>query len=461
MNTGIDLVVIGGGGSGVFAAHRAAQMGLKVVLVEDRSIGGVCLNWGGLATKTLTSTVDLFRNANKAVNNGIQGSFSLQWNEMKRYKDTICSRMSKMAEVLLKKAGVRVILGNGEIQTPTTVKITSESGEEVVHTKNILIASGSQPITIPGVEFEGPILDSDKMLELETPPESLLVVGGGVIGLELATIFNLLNTKVTIVEMLPALLPAEEPEVGEFLLRHLKKEGMDVFVNSKVTQVTKANDSVNVKIITPTGERTVQVSKVLMAIGRKPNIDREHLKALGVETTKRGIVVNERMQTSSKTIWAAGDAVDPHLLANVAMKEGKVAIANIAGETAKMDYNLIPRCVFTIPEIAAVGLTEKETKDKGLDVKSAKISFAAQNFRAYASNKTEGFVKIVILTEGTILGATIVGASASDLISEFILAIKKKMSAQEMSELVYVHPSFSEVLRVALETILGRAFGQS
>lgn len=461
MQTEIDLVIIGGGGSGVFAAHRAAQMGLKVVLVEDRKIGGVCLNWGGLATKTLTSIVDLFRTANKAINNGIQGSFSLNWKEMRQYKDVICTRMSKMAEVLLKKAEVRVIIGKGEIKTPTTVKVSSESGKEVILAKNILIASGSQPITIPGVELKDPILDSDKILELETPPKSLLVVGGGVIGLELATIFNLLNTKVTIVEMIPALLPTEEPEVGEFLLRHLKKEGMEVFVNSKVTQVTKANDGVNVNILTPTGETTVKVDKVLMAIGRKPNIDRENLKALGVETTKRGIVVNERMQTSTKTIWAAGDSVEPHLLANVAMKEGKVAVANIAGETVKMDYDLIPRCVFTIPETAAVGLTEKQAKDKKLEIKSVKINFAAQNFRAYASNKTEGFVKVVILTDGTILGATIVGASASDLITEFTLAIKKKMSAQEMSELVYVHPSFSEVVRVALETILGKAFGQS
>ena len=457
MDKEVDLVIIGGGGSGVFAASRAAQMGLRVVLVEDRRIGGVCLNWGGLATKTLTSTVELFRNAKKASNNGVNGSFSLDWKAMKQYKDTICSRMSKMPEILLKKAGVRIIIGNGEILTPTEVKITSADGEEVIGTKNILIASGSQPITVPGVELKDPILDSDQLLELEAPPVSLLIIGGGVIGLEFATIFNLLDTKVTVVEMLPTLLPNEEPEVGEFLLKHLKKEGIEVFVNSKVTEVCKVNEGVDVKILTPTEEITRNVDKVLMAVGRRPNIDRKRLDAIGVRTTKRGIIVNDKMQTSAKTVWAAGDAVDPHLLANVAIREAKVAVTNIAGEKAKMEYVLIPRCVFTIPEFAAIGLTEKQAKDKGLEIKSVRVNFAAQNFRAYASNKTEGFVKIVVLDDGTIVGATVVGASASDLISEFMLAIKKEMTAEEMSDLVYVHPSFSEILQVALEKILGKA----
>lgn len=456
MNDETDLVVLGGG-AGIFAAVRAAQLGLRVVLVENRRIGGVCMNWGGLATKTLTSTVELFKNARKASTNGIHGSLSLDWTEMKRYKDKICSQVSKFPEFLMKKAGVKIIIGNGEIQSPTEVKITSADGEEVIKARNILIATGSQPITIPGVELKDPILDSDQMLELEAPPKSLLVIGGGVIGLEFATIFNLLDTKVTVVEMLPTLLPNEEPEVGEFLLRNLRREGIEVFVNSKVTEVCKVNNGVEVKIISPTEEITKNVDKVLMAIGRRPNIDRKRLEDIGVKTTKRGIVVDDRMQTSAETVWAAGDAADPHLLANVAIREAKVAVANIIGENARMEYDLVPRCVFTIPEVASVGLTEKQAKDKGLAIKCVKINFSAQNFRAMASNKTEGFIKIVILEDGRILGATIVGASASDLISEFILAIRNKMTAEEMSDLVYVHPSFSEVLQVALEKILGKA----
>ena len=456
MDAEIDLVVLGGG-TGIFAAVRAARLGLKVVLVENRRIGGVCMNWGGLATKSLTSTVEMYKNAKKASTNGITGSLSLDWKAMKKYKDKICSQMSKMPEFIMKKAGVKIIIGNGEILSPNEVKITSANGEEVLKTKNILIATGSQPITIPGVELQDPILDSDQLLEIESPPKSLLVIGGGVIGLEFATIFNLLNTKVTVVEMLPTLLPTEEPEVGEFLMRNLRKEGMEVFVNSKVTQVRKVNDSVEVKIQSPTEEIIMNVDKVLMAIGRRPNIDRKRLEDIGVKTTKRGIVVDDTMQTSIETVWAAGDAVDPHLLANVAIKEAKVVVTNIAGENARMEYDLVPRCVFTIPEVASVGLTEKQAIDQGLKIKSVKVNFSAQNFRAIASNKLAGFVKVVVLEDGRIVGATIVGASASDLISEFTLAIKNRMTAEEMSNLVYVHPSFSEVLQVTLEKLLGKS----
>ena len=456
MDDKIDLVVLGGG-TGIFAAVRAAQLGLKVVLVENRRIGGVCMNWGGIATKSLTSTVELYKNVKKASTNGIEGSLSLDWKAMKKYKDKICSQMSRMPEFIMKKAGVKIIIGNGEILSPTEVKITSANGEEVIKARNILIATGSQPITIPGVELKDPILDSDQLLEIDAPPKNLLVIGGGVIGLEFATIFNLLETKVTMVEMLPSLLPAEEPDVGEFLLRNLRKEGMEVFVNSKVTEVLKVNDSMEVKIQSPTEETIKNVDKVLMAVGRRPNIDRKRLEDIGVKTTKRGIVVDDRMQTSSKTVWAAGDAVDPHLLANVAIREAKVAVANIAGQNARMEYDLVPRCVFTIPEVASVGLTEKQANDQGLEIKSIKINFSAQNFRALASNKPEGFVKVIVLEDGRIVGATIVGASASDLISEFALAIKNKMTAEEMSDLVYVHPSFSEVLQVALEKILGKS----
>jgi dihydrolipoamide dehydrogenase len=450
----VDLIVLGGG-TGIFAASRAAKLGLKVILVENRKIGGVCLNWGGLATKTLTSTVELFKNVKKAMEKGIEGSLSLDWKGMKENKDVICSKFSKFPEIFLKKDGVRIIIGHGEIVSPTRVKIISESEEENIDTKNILIASGSTPMTIHGVELKDPILDSDKMLELEAIPKNLVVIGGGIVGLEFATICSNLNSNVTIVEMLPSLLPDEEPDVNRFLLRNLKKNGIEVLVNSKVTEVNILDKSVEVKIKTPSEEISKNADKVMMAIGRRPNINRERLEKLGVKTNSRGILVNEKMQTSVKNIWAMGDAVFPHLIANVAIKEGKVAASNIAGKDSTMDYDHIPRCCFTIPEVAAIGLTEKQAKEQGLDIETTKINFSAQNFRAVASNKTEGFIKIITLANGPIIGATIVGASASDLISEFTLAIKNKMTAKEMSEIIFVHPSFSEVIQNALEKIQG------
>jgi dihydrolipoamide dehydrogenase len=454
MKNEVDLIVLGGG-TGIFAASRAAKLGLKVVLVEDRKFGGVCLNWGGLATKTLTSTIELFKNAKKASEKGIHGSLSLNWSEMKKNKDTICSQFSKFPEISLKKAGVRIIIGHGELLSPTKVKIISDIGEEIIDTKNILIATGSKPMTIPGAELKDPILDSDQMLELEFPPKDLIIIGGGIVGLEFATIFSHLNSNVIIVEMLPTLLPDEEPEVNKFLLSNFKKDKVELFLNSKVTEVNLVDNGANVKIKTPSEEISKKADKVMMAIGREPNINQEKLSALGVKTTSQGILVNDRMQTSVENIWAMGDAAFPHLIANVAFKEGKVAASNIAGKTSRMDYELIPRCCFTIPEVAAIGLTEKQAKDQGLEIETVKINFSAQNFRAVASNKTEGFIKIVTLTDGTIIGATIVGASASDLISEFTIAIRNKMTAKEMSEPIYVHPSFSEAIQNALEKIQG------
>jgi dihydrolipoamide dehydrogenase len=453
MKNEVDLVVLGGG-TGIFAASRAAKLGLKVVLVENRKLGGVCLNWGGLATKTLTSTVDLFKNVEKASEKGIDGSVALDWNEMKENKDKICSKFSKFPEIFLKKDGVRIVIGQGEILSPTKVKIISDK-QEIIETKNILIATGSHPITIPGVELRGPIVDSDRMLELESIPKHLTIIGGGIVGLEFATIFSSLGSKVTIVEMLPRLLPDEEPEVNNFLLNNFRKNGIEVLVDSKVIDVNLVDNGVNVKVQTPSEESSKNADKVMIAIGRKPNIDREKLEAMGVKTTAQGILVDDRMQTSVENIWGMGDAVFPHLIANVAIKEGKIAASNIAGIDSKMSYELIPRCCFTIPEVAAIGLTEKQAKDKGLEIETVIVNFSTQNFRAMASNKPEGFVKIVTLTDGTIIGATIVGASASDLITEFTLAIKNRMTAKELSEIIYVHPSFSEAIQNSLEKIQG------
>ncbi|UCH01584.1 MAG: dihydrolipoyl dehydrogenase [Candidatus Bathyarchaeota archaeon] len=457
MAQNVDLVVLGGGGAGVYAAARAAKLGATVILVENRRIGGVCLNWGGPATKTLTSTMELLKNVKNGSVVGIQGSVSVDWSTLRKYKDGMCARFAKFAEIALTRSGVTILNGTGEILSPSTVKITLTTGEEeLVNTRNILIAVGSQPTTIPGVKLEDPILDSDKLLDLDTPPKTLLVIGGGVVGLEFATIFNLLGTQVTVIELLPTLLPTDEPEVGAFLKRHLKKEGMHVFLESRVTNITPVDDGAEITIQTPTEELTMSTEKVLMAVGRHPNIDLQRLESLGVQTTRRGIIVDNRMQTSVPTIWAAGDVVAPYLLANVAMREAKVAAENIAGTATTINYAMLPRAVFTIPEIAAVGLTEQQARDKGLTVRTGKVNFRAHNFRAAATNKPEGLIKLVTQPDGTLLGATIVGAQASDLIAEFMLALANQMTTKEMSELMYIHPSYSEAILNALETFEGK-----
>lgn len=442
----------------MYAASRAAKFGAKVILVENRRIGGVCLNWGGPATKTLTSTVELYKHVTNGEKLGIQGSVSVDWDMLRTYKDGMCARFAKFAEIALTRNGVTLRQGTGEILSPTSVKITSPSGEEEqVTTRNILIAVGSQPSTIPGVPLEDPVLNSDALLDVVAPPESLLIIGGGVVGLEFAAIFNLLGTRVTVVELLPTLLPMEEPEVGAFLQRQLTKDGVKVLLDSRVTAITPAvADSAEVAVKTPMEELTLSAAKVLMAVGRHPNIDLQRLESLGIKTTRHGILVNDRMQTSVPTIWAAGDVVDPHLLANVAMREAKVAAENIAGSPMTINYALIPRAVFTIPEIAAVGLTEQQAHDQGLNVKTGRVNFRAHNFRAAATNKPEGLIKLVAKPDGTLLGATIVGAQASDLIAVFMVALANEMTVSEISELMFVHPSYSEALLNALETFEGK-----
>jgi dihydrolipoamide dehydrogenase len=259
-----------------------------------------------------------------------------------------------------------------------------------------------------------------------------------------------------VVELLPKLLPAEDPEVGAFLQRQLTKDGIRVLLDSRVTNITPITGGAEIAVRTPTEELTLSAEKVLMAIGRHPNMDLQRLETLGVQTTRRGILVNDRMQTSVPNIWAAGDVVTPHLLANVAMREAKVAAENIAGSPTTINYALVPRAVFTIPEIAAVGFTEQQARDQGLTVKTGRVNFGAHNFRAAATNKPEGLIKVVAKPDGTLLGATIVGAQASDLIAAFMLALNKEMTVEEMSELMFVHPSYSEAILNALETFVGK-----
>jgi dihydrolipoamide dehydrogenase len=321
----VDLVVIGGGAAGVYAATRAAQQGATVVLVENRRIGGVCLNWGGPATKTLTSTMELYKSVKSGSRIGIQGDVFIDWSTLRQYKDEVCSRFAKFAEIALTRSGVTIRHGTGNILSPTRVQITLPTGkEELVNTNNILIAVGSQPTTIPGVPLKDPVLDSDQLLDLDTQLESLLIIGGGVVGLEFATIFNLLGTKVTVVELLPTLLPTEEPDIGTFLKRHLQKAGIKVLLDSRVTNITPVHDGAETIVSTQNEKMTLLTEKVLMAVGRHPNIDLQSLEALGIQTTRSGIIVNNHMQTSVPNIWAAGDSATPYLLANVAMREAKV-----------------------------------------------------------------------------------------------------------------------------------------
>jgi dihydrolipoamide dehydrogenase len=451
-----DLVVIGGGVAGIAAAMRAARKGMKIALVEKEAIGGVHVNWGGIPTKALISSVEILKKVRDGKKLGITGRVEVDWDLLQKHRRTVVSQILNFNLLGLKKSRNEIFYGVGEVVPGSKVIVLLNNGEEkVLETKNILIATGSRSTTIPGIPLSSKILDSYGAIQLEKPPESLLVIGGGAVGLEFATVFSLLGTKVTVVELLPRLLPIEEPEVGEFIKKRLEKDGIKVLVSSKVVDVKDKDRYVEVVVDTPGGQTVEKVEKVLMAVGRRPNIDHEKLESLGIKTTKMGIVVNERMQTSIPNVYAAGDVVGKILLLNVAMKEGKVAAENITGGQKVMDYTAVPRCVFTLPEVAAVGLTEEQARKENPDTIVVKDPFFSP--RAAGAGEAEGFIKIIAESDGTLTGATIVGSHASELIFPLVVGIHKRINALELAELFYPSPTYSEVMMNALGKVGGKA----
>jgi len=451
-----DLIVVGGGVAGIAAAMRVAKSGLKVALIEKEVIGGVHVNWGGIPTKALISAAETSKKVRYGKRLGIIGKVEIDWDLLQKHRRAIVTQILNFNLLALKKSKVEIFYGIGELVSSSKVRVLLNSGEEkVLETKNILIATGSQSTTIPSIPLSSKILDSYGAIQLEKPPESLLVIGGGAVGLEFATIFSLLGTKVIVVELLPKLLPNEEPDVGEFIKKRLEKDGIRVLIGSKVVDVRDKDDYVEVVVDTPDCQSIEKVEKVLMAIGRRPNIDHEKLESLGIKTTKKGIVVNERMQTSMPNIYAAGDVVGKILLLNVAMKEGKVAAENITGGQKVMDYTAVPRCVFTLPEVAAVGLTEEQARKENEDIIVVKDPFFSP--RAAGAGEVEGFIKIIAEPDGTLVGATIVGSHASELIFPLTVGIYKGINALELAELFYPSPTFSEAIMNVLGKVGGKA----
>jgi dihydrolipoamide dehydrogenase len=455
MEKTFDLAVIGGGVAGISAAIRAAQNGLKVCIIEKDKIGGVHVNWGGIPTKALISGVEIKKRVRDGKKLGVNGNVNVDWGALQKHRVMVSSQVLRFNEMALKKFGIEIMHGRGEIDSVREVRIWREKEETVIHAENILIATGSESVSIPGIPFGSRILNSDEALQLVKIPKSILVIGGGAVGLEFATIFNLLGSKVIVVELLPRLLPNEEPDVGEFIEKKLEKEGIRVLVGSKVVDVKPTEKNVEVAIETPEGRNTEEVEKVLMAIGRRPNIDAEKLEGLGIKTTKKGIVVNERMQTSIPNVYAAGDVVGKHLLLNVAMKEGKTAADNMIGKHKAMEYTAVPRCVFTLPEVAAVGLTEEQARKENADVIVVKDPFFSP--RAAGAGEAEGFIKIVCNSEGMIVGATIVGSHVSEMIFPLSMALHKRISAFELAEMFYPSPTFIEVVMNAVGKVVGKA----
>ncbi|MBE9531730.1 MAG: dihydrolipoyl dehydrogenase [Proteobacteria bacterium] len=456
-----DIVIIGGGPGGYVAAIRGAQEGASVALIEKRKLGGTCLNWGCIPTKALYHSAKALSAAKGAEEYGVElGGAKVGFNLSKAVerKNGIVDKLVGGVAQLLKGNGVEVFNGSAFIYNSARVTITRHDETEIIASRNIIIATGSEPAMIPAFNIDRKdILTSTEMLDMKEVPESLLIIGGGVMGCEFATIFAKFGAKVTIVELLDTILSTEDKQVVRTVSKSFKALGIDVKTGVTVESVEAGEfDGGNVKTTLAGGEELI-TTKALVSIGRSFNSAGLGLEELGVELDRGSIKVNERMETSVEGVYAIGDVVGGMLLAHVASTEGAVAVKNALGGDAVMDYSVIPAGIFTDPEIASVGLREKEAKEKGIEVSVGRFPYAASG-KALGMGESEGFVQVVADPKtDKVLGASIVGAHATDLIGELALAMKTGASVKDIADTVHAHPTLPEIVQEAVEDIHGKA----
>jgi dihydrolipoamide dehydrogenase len=455
----IDVAIIGGGPGGYVAAIKAAHLGLKAVLIEKDKLGGVCLNRGCIPTKALVSTAELLNQLQKAKEFGIQvKEYSFDFPAIMKRKEMIAQRLSSGVGQLMKANQIRVIQGEGNILEPGVVEVINIEGKkELIKTENIIIATGSSvmKIPIPGLENEG-VIDSDGALSLSELPTRMIIIGGGVIGIEFAGIFKAMGVEVTVVEMLPRILLPIDEEISNRLTFILKRQGIKILTNSKVEGIEKTNQNLEVLISNPEGKQRLETEKVLLAAGRVPDFGNINVQKLGIELEGRAIKVDQKMRTNIPGIYAVGDVVGKIMLAHVAFREGIVAVENISGKEVLMDYKVVPNCVFSLPEVASVGLTEEEARKKYDQIKVSKFPYLA-NGKALGMGETEGMVKIIADSDTSELsGLHILGAHASDLIAEGTLALSMEATAEEIVNTIHAHPTLAETIAEAAEGIIGK-----
>ena len=458
-----DVVVIGAGPGGYVAAIRSTQLGKKTAIVERRFLGGVCLNIGCIPSKALLRNADVahtlrergkefgFRFENLTLDYGVAHDRSRKVSE----------RLVRGVQFLMKKNKIDVLMGAAKLTAKDTVEVTPDEGDpETLKAKDIIIATGAHPFTIPGVELDGEkVVDYEAAILRKDLPGSAVIIGGGAIGVEFATIWNAYGVEVTVVEMLDHLLPAEPDVVGKEIEKAYQKRGIKVMTKSKVKGVTAAKKGTKVTVETGDGEEVLEADLTLVAIGFKPNTEGLGLEDVGLKLTDRGnIEIDERMATSVDGIWAIGDVTGKLLLAHVASAMGIVAAENIAGvETVTLDYDMMPRATYSHPQTASFGYSEAKAKELGYDVSVGEFPFQA-NGKALGLGDSQGFVRIVSDKKyGEILGAQMVGPDVSELLPELTLAQRFELTTREIARNVHAHPTLSETLMEAAEAAEGEA----
>lgn len=454
-----DVAIVGAGPGGYVAALRAAQLGAKVVLVEKERIGGVCLNWGCIPTKTLLRSAEVLMLARDAAEFGVVvGEVRLDWAAAQKRKDNIVRRLTGGVKTLLERAKVQVVAGTAHFTSSGVLHVESDTASETLEAEQFVLATGSRPASLPIPGLEGPdVLSSDDALALECLPDSMLIIGAGPIGVEFATLFNACGVRVTLVEVLPRVLSTLDADMSAEIGRALKKARIKVYTGSKVTQVETRDSKHIVTVVTGDKKNVVEVDKILCAVGRRPNVEELALDNIGVQVEKPGIKVDAHMRTTVPNVYAVGDVNGGILLAHVAMHAGIVAVENALGHPSEMDYTAVPGCVFTWPEVAMVGLSEEQARDKGYEVQVGKFPFRA-NGKALALGEHDGLVKVIADNKhGQILGVHIAGPHASDLIQEATLAIRLEATLDDLESTIHPHPTLSEALAEAALAARGRA----
>ncbi|WP_149277513.1 dihydrolipoyl dehydrogenase [Pareuzebyella sediminis] len=454
-----DVIVLGSGPGGYVAAIRASQLGFKTAIIEKESLGGVCLNWGCIPTKALLKSAQVFEYLQHADAYGLKAEgVDKDFGAVVSRSRGVADGMSKGVQFLMKKNKIEVINGFGKLKPGKKILVQDNDGKETEYSaEHIIIATGARSRELSSLPQDGKkIIGYREAMSLDKQPKSMIVVGSGAIGIEFAYFYNAMGTEVTVVEFLPSIVPVEDEEVSKQLERSFKKAGVKIMTSAEVTSVDTSGEGVKATVKTKKGEEILQADIVLSAVGIKTNIENIGLEDVGIATDRDKIVVNDYYKTNIPGYYAIGDVTPGQALAHVASAEGILCVEKIAGmHVEPLDYGNIPGCTYCMPEVASVGLTEAQAKEKGFDIKVGKFPFSASG-KAKASGNPDGFVKVIFDAKyGEWLGCHMIGAGVTDMIAEAVVARKLETTGHEILKAVHPHPTMSEAVMEAVAAAYG------
>jgi dihydrolipoamide dehydrogenase len=461
-----DVVVLGSGPGGYVAAIRASQLGFKTAIIEKENLGGICLNWGCIPTKALLKSAQVMDYINHAKDFGIEASGKHDFAAVIKRSRGAADKMSKGVQFLMKKNKIDVVMGFGKIKAKGQIEVTAADGsKQVVEGKHIIVATGGRSRELPTLKQDGKkIIGYREAMSLPEQPKSLIVVGSGAIGVEFGYFYSAMGTKVTIVEFLPRIVPVEDEDISKELEKQLKKKGIDILTSAEVTSVDTSGNGVKAKVKTANGEVVLEADVVLSAVGVSANIEGIGLEETGVKTEKGKIAVDKYYQTNVPGIYAIGDCAPGQALAHVASKEAIICVENIGYNEKKynhqpeaLDYGNVPGCTYCTPEVASVGLTEKQAKEAGYEIKVGKFPLSASG-KAVGAGHTEGFAKVIFDAKyGEWLGTHLIGYNVTEVIVETVVARKLETTYHEVLNSIHPHPTISESVKDAIEHAYGEA----